>query len=158
MKFAAALVIASIASTSAFAPISTPQTSASDTMLEASRREWLSSAATAAVTLGGIPQIAFAESRPTYLTEPTDEFKANEAKAMEFKRQQLLIKKEFVTVLDRLVTEPNDEEALVKDLTELKMLVAKTGGLPLGIKKEEVFKMIRTKKAKGFWPTAVEYA
>lgn len=155
MKFTSALIIASIASASAFAPIST-QTSASNTMLEASRREWLSSAAT--VVALGIPQIASAAPRPTYLTEPTEEFKANEAKAMEFKRQQLLIKKDFVTVLDRLVTEPNDEEALVNDLTELKMLVAKTGGLPLGIKKEEFYKTIRSKKAKGFWPTAVEYA
>lgn len=155
MKLSTALVIASIASASAFAPIST-QTLTSNTMLEASRREWISSAAT--VVALGIPQISSAAPRPTYLVEPTEEFKANEAKAMEFKRQQLLIKKEFVTVLDRLVAEPNDEEALVNDLTELKFLVAKTGGLPLGIKKEELYKMIRTKKAKGFWPTAVEYA
>ena len=162
MKFTSALVVASLASTDAFSPISSSQTcSASittNTALEASsRREWLSSASTV-VALVGVPQLASAASRPTYLVEPTEDFKANEAKAMEFKRQQLLVKKEFVTVLDRLSTEPNNEEALVNDLAELKLLVAKTGGLPLGIKKEELFKIIRSKKAKGFWPTAVEYA
>ncbi|CAJ1958594.1 unnamed protein product [Cylindrotheca closterium] len=160
MKVTSALVIASLASASAFLPSPTQQqTSAStNTALDASsRREWLSSAASV-VALVGVPQLASAGSRPTYLVEPTDEFKANEAKAMEFKRAQLLVKKEFATVLDRLATEPNNEEALVNDLQELKLLVAKTGGLPLGIKKEDVFKVIRSKKAKGFWPTAVEYA
>jgi 5'-deoxynucleotidase YfbR-like HD superfamily hydrolase len=93
-----------------------------------------------------------------YLTEPTDEFKANEAKAMEFKRQQLQIKKEFSTVLEKLLAEPNDEGALVSDLKALKALIAKTGGLPLGIKKDELYKVIRSKKAKGFWPTNVEIA
>ena len=77
---------------------------------------------------------------------------------MEFKRQQLMVKKEFQTVLERLIVEPNDADALVKDLTDLKNLVARTGGLPLGIKKDEVFKIIRSKKAKGFWPTPVEIA
>ena len=125
--------------------------------LSASRRDIIQSAAVAVgVTL--LPQVAFAEPRPMYLTEPTDEFKANEARAMEFKRQQLAVKKEFNTVLDRLIVESNDADALVKDLTDLKMLVARTGGLPLGIKKDEVFKVIRSKKAKGFWPTPVEIA
>jgi hypothetical protein len=93
-----------------------------------------------------------------YLTEPTDEFKASEAKAMEFKRQQLAIKKEFATVLDKFLAEPNDGVALENDLKTLKALVAKTGGLPLGIKKDELYKIIRSKKAKGFWPTPVEIA
>ncbi|KAL3925744.1 MAG: hypothetical protein SGILL_000194 [Bacillariaceae sp.] len=93
-----------------------------------------------------------------YLTEPTDEFKANEAKSMEFKRQQLAIKKDFSAALDRFLAEPNDGDALENDLRALKALVAKTGGLPLGIKKDELFKVIRSKKAKGFWPTPVEIA
>ena len=104
------------------------------------------------------PKQAIAEARPMYLTEPTDEFKANEAKAMEFKRQQLLIKKEFTSVLDQLLSEPNNEDAMVKDLKQLKGLIAKTGGLPLGIKKDELYKIIRSKKAKGYWPTNVEIA
>ena len=101
---------------------------------------------------------ARAEPRPMYLTEPTDEFKANEAKAMEFKRQQLAIKKDFSAVLEKFLAEGNDSDALENDLKQLKALVAKTGGLPLGIKKDELFKVIRSKKAKGFWPTPVEIA
>jgi hypothetical protein len=109
------------------------------------------------ITTLNVPS-ASAEPRPMYLTEPTDEFKANEAKAMEFKRQQLVIKKEFTAALDRFLAEPNDGNALENDLKQLKALVAKTGGLPLGIKKDELFKIIRSKKAKGFWPTPVEIA
>lgn len=175
MKFTVsfAIVVAVTASvvgeTLAFVPASTPARTSNNnnvkskttTMtLSATRRESMETAA--ALLLGGMvfgPTVkASAEPRPVYLTEPTDEFKQNEAKAMEFKRQQLLIKKEFVAVLDRLVAEPNDEELLVKDLNELQLLIKKTQGLPLGIKKDELFKIIRTKKAKGFWPTSVEIA
>lgn len=121
-----------------------------------SRRNLLETAAAAAVVLG--PASAFAESRPMYLTEPTDEFKQNEARAAEFKRQQLLAKKDFLAALDKLTTESNDADALVKDIKDIQALVAKIGGLPLGIKKEELYKIIRSKKAKGFWPTPVEVA
>ncbi len=61
-------------------------------------------------------------------------------------------------VLARLTTESSTEDQLVTDLKELKGLVVQTGGLPLGIKKEDMYKIIRTKKAKGFWPTNVEIA
>jgi hypothetical protein len=108
--------------------------------------------------ISAAPYSANAEARPMYLTEPTDDFKANEAKAMEFKRQQLAIKKEFSTVLEKFLAEPDNGDALEDDLRTLKALVAKTGGLPLGIKKDELFKIIRSKKAKGFWPTPVEIA
>jgi hypothetical protein len=156
MKFTSFLLLASLSTTAAFAPASQECCSSSSTVLGASRRDILSAAAAAAIV--ALPQAASAEGRPMYLTEPTDEFKANEAKSMEFKRQQLLVKKEFSAALDRLLAEPNDADALVKDLLDIKYLIAKTGGLPLGIKKDEVFKMIRSKKAKGFWPTPVEVA
>lgn len=155
MKFTSVLLLASISTTAAFVPASS-QDCGSSTVLSASRREILSAAALAVAVL---PEVASAAAtRPTYLTEPTDEFKENEAKATAFKRQQLLIKKEFSAALDRFIVEPNDEDALIKDLLELKSLVARTGGLPLGIKKDELFKIIRSKKAKGFWPTPVEIA
>jgi hypothetical protein len=98
------------------------------------------------------------EPRPMYLTEPTDEFKANEAKSMEFKRQQLMIKKDFNAIVETFLAEGNDEAKLVSDLKAMQGLIARTGGLPLGIKKEELFKIIRSKKAKGYWPTPVEIA
>ena len=77
---------------------------------------------------------------------------------MEFRKKQLAQKAEFVKVLARLTGESSTEEQLVNDLSELKVLVTTTGGLPLGIKKEDMYKVIRSKKAKGFWPTNVEIA
>ncbi len=40
----------------------------------------------------------------------------------------------------------------------MQSLVITTEGMPLGVKKDEMVKIIRAKKAKGFWPTDVEYA
>ena len=77
---------------------------------------------------------------------------------MEFRKKQLAQKAEFVKLLARLTGESSTEEQLVNDLSELKGLVITTGGLPLGIKKEDMYKVIRSKKAKGFWPTNVEIA
>jgi hypothetical protein len=94
----------------------------------------------------------------TYLTEPTEEFKESERQRIEFRKKQLTLKADFVKVLARLTGESTTEEELVGDLKELKNLVIQTGGLPLGIKKEDMYKVIRSKKAKGFWPTDVEIA
>ncbi len=77
---------------------------------------------------------------------------------MEFRKKQLAAKGEFVKVLARLTGESSTEEQLITDLKELKQLVIQTEGLPLGIKKEDMYKVIRSKKAKGFWPTDVEIA
>merc|ERR1712127_21034 len=99
-----------------------------------------------------------ASALETYLTEPTEEFKESERQRMAFRKKQLELKGGFVRVLARLATESSTEEQLVTDLQELKALVKETGGLPLGIKKEEMYKVIRSKKAKGFWPTNVEIA
>lgn len=135
-------------------------TSISSSSLSASRRDVLGNAFASAAGMASliVTQEARAEPRPMYLAEPTDEFKANEAKAMEFKRAQLAIKKEFNEVIAKFLAEPNDEAAIVEDLKRLQNLVAKTGGLPLGIKKDELFKLIRSKKGKGYWPTNCEIA
>lgn len=58
--------------------------------------------------------------------------------------------------LARFTTESKTEDELIRDLTDLKGLVTQTGGLPQGIKKEEMYKVIRGVKARGFWPTNVE--
>lgn len=131
--------------------------------LSASRRDVFETAFASATGMASLfvalaPREAMAEPRPMYLSEPTDEFKANEARAMEFKRAQLAIKKEFKDAIEQFLAEPNDEDAIVKDLKTMQGLVAKTGGLPLGIKVDELFKTIRSKKAKGFWPTKCEIA
>lgn len=96
--------------------------------------------------------------RPTFLTDPTQEFKDNESKAADFKRAQLKAKLEFQAALDKLQTDPNDGEALAKDLDELRYLVKKNTGLPEGISKQDVVKQVRRRKAKKFWPTDVEIA
>jgi hypothetical protein len=94
----------------------------------------------------------------TYLTEPTEEFKESERQRMEFRKVQLGLKADFVGILARLTTESSTESELIKDLVDLRELVIRTGGLPLGIKKEDMYKVIRSKKAKGYWPTNVEIA
>jgi len=96
--------------------------------------------------------------RPTYLTEPTQEFKDNEEKAAAFKRGQLQQKREFLTALEKLESDPNEEGKLASDLDEMRMLVKKFGGLPLGVTKEELVKRVRRRKAKKYWPVNVEIA
>jgi len=91
-----------------------------------------------------------------YLTEPTDEFKESERQRMEFRRAQLEIKKKFTVVLDRFVNTSKTETELEDDLKELRQLIAETGGLPLGIKKDDIVKTVRSVKKLGFWPTNVE--
>lgn len=96
--------------------------------------------------------------RPTFLKDPTQEFKDNEEKAAAFRREQLKAKREFQTALDKLQTDPNDGGLLAKDLDELRYLVKKDMGLPEGISKDEVIKQVRRRKSKKFWPTEVEIA
>lgn len=157
MKLTSITLLASIASATAFVPNQQQPSTTATTSLLASRRDVFGAAAVA-FGMAILPLAASADARPTYLTEPSDDFKESEAKAMIFKRQQLAIKKEFVALLERLSGEGDDSDALTKDLNDLQNLIAKTGGLPLGIKKDEMVKIIRSKKAKGFWPTPVEIA
>jgi hypothetical protein len=96
--------------------------------------------------------------RPTFLTEPTAEFKENEAKAGIFKRKQLQVKQAFTTALDKIATDPNDENALALDLDELRRQVKNGGGLPEGIVKDDVVRQIRRRKSKKYWPVNVEIA
>ncbi|GAX09693.1 hypothetical protein FisN_19Lh160 [Fistulifera solaris] len=99
-----------------------------------------------------------APKRPTYLAEPTEEFRQNEKKASDFKREQLKVKGQFTALLQKLQDDPNDETTLANDLDELRRLVRKGGGLPLGITKDEVVKQVRRRKARKFWPVNVEIA
>jgi hypothetical protein len=98
--------------------------------------------------------------RPTFLVEPTDDFKANEAKATIFKRQQLQAKQAFAAVQEKITTDPNDEAALAEDLDEMRRQVKKAGGLPAGILKDDVIRSVRRRKSKKpkFWPVNCEIA
>jgi hypothetical protein len=161
MKFSSitillATTLSAATAAAAFAP-TTQQETTTNSALSASRRDIFGALAfgVAAVV---VPQTSFADARPMYLVEPTDEFKENEAKSMAFKREQLRLKKEFISALEQFTETPNDEEALAKDIKDLQMLVKKDGGLPMGIVKDDMVKIIRSKKSKGFWPTSVEVA
>eukprot|EP00554_Chaetoceros_debilis_P009075 CAMPEP_0194100358 /NCGR_PEP_ID=MMETSP0150-20130528/1240_1 /TAXON_ID=122233 /ORGANISM="Chaetoceros debilis, Strain MM31A-1" /LENGTH=188 /DNA_ID=CAMNT_0038786709 /DNA_START=78 /DNA_END=644 /DNA_ORIENTATION=+ len=125
---------------------------------ECSRRDSLAALFTTTLTLATAAPAFAREARPEYLTEPTDAFKESEKQRDEFRRKQLRLKKEFTTVLDRFTFESKTTDAFVEDLKDLKTLVQITEGLPLGIKKDDLVKIIRAKKAKGLWPTDVEYA
>jgi hypothetical protein len=96
--------------------------------------------------------------RPTFLVDPTQEFKDNEEKATIFKRQQLKMKKDFTAVQEKITTDPNDENTIALDLDEMRRLVKKGGGLPEGIKKDDVIRTVRRRKAKKFWPVNCEIA
>mmetsp|Transcript_4299 Transcript_4299/g.6375 ORF Transcript_4299/g.6375 Transcript_4299/m.6375 type:complete len:182 (-) Transcript_4299:73-618(-) len=157
MKLSLSIVAATcLASAGAFtAPILQSATRHSSSLEAVTRKDFV---AGALGTLIMTPLVASADSRPTYLTEPTDEFKANEEKAMEFKRKQLIIKKKFTDVIERFMTVSKSEKALVEDLNELQDLVIQTGGMPLGIKKEDIYKQFRKKKAAGYFTVKVEIA
>lgn len=132
--------------------------SVSKTALEATRRDHLVSLLGIGASSLLFPLGALAE-RPAYLTDPTDEFKANEAKAAEFNKQQRAIKAKFNSILERFTTQSKTVEAYIVDLNELTEFVYRNGGLPTGIKKDDLYKTIRTKKAAASsWPTDVEVA
>jgi hypothetical protein len=153
------ILLAALPAIEAFVPAATTHQThhAHSTALEAvsSRRSVLANIAAFAAP---IVAATSANAIETYLTEPTEEFKESERQRMEFRKKQLELKGEFVKVLARLTTVSSTEQELIADLQELKSLVIMTGGLPLGIKKDEMYKVIRSKKAKGFWPTDVEIA
>mmetsp|Transcript_11333 Transcript_11333/g.14929 ORF Transcript_11333/g.14929 Transcript_11333/m.14929 type:complete len:211 (+) Transcript_11333:168-800(+) len=155
------------------------------TKLEASRRDLLDTFALAAagsVLIGGAnaaqatPEVDYSKmldllgtsetteayqptqagKRPTYLSEPTEEFKRNEARASEFKREQLKFKREFATILAKMETDPNDESKLAGNMDEMRRFVKSFGGLPAGITKKDLITAIRRRKGKKFWPTNCE--
>jgi hypothetical protein len=156
MKFSTITLLATLSAAAAFAPTQQQQTTTTSA-LSASRRDVFGTLALGVAAVV-VPQAAFADARPMYLAEPTDEFKENEAKAMAFKREQLALKKEFMAALEGFTAKPNDEEALAGGIKDLQMLVKKDRGMPAGIVKDDMVKIIRAKKAKGFWPTSVEVA
>lgn len=160
MKFSLTLALLGTTASAASAFVVVPNAQQhTSTSLSASRRDVMFQASVAAAaTLFGASSPAFAEARPTYLTEPTDEFKASEEKRMEFKRAQLQLKVKLQAALDKLSTEENDEAKLVDDVEAIRDLIIEIGGMPLGIKKDDLVKQVRAKKAKGFWPTKAEYS
>lgn len=149
------LFVIAVAPAAAFTPSRTTHITSSSTALhaESTRRTILAN-----TLLLPLLTINKASALETYLTEPTAEFKESERQRLEFRKKQLMIKSEFVKVLSHLTTEASTADELESDLKTLRELVITTGGLPLGIKKEDMYKVIRGRKAKGPWPTDVEIA
>lgn len=162
MKFLSlsALSIAIVAS-SAFNGYEVPTAKRSSTELNVSpigrRQAFLSTAAALTAGVSVVRPVSAKEPMQTYLTEPTEEFKESERERMVFRQAQLKIKKKFTDLLGKFTADKSEDD-LRTDLEDLKELVADSGGLPLGIKKDDIVKQIRAKKALGFWPTSVEYA
>ena len=77
---------------------------------------------------------------------------------MEFRKREIQRKKAFLDLLDKLDTDPNDQDLLARDLDGLRVSVRTYGGLPLGITKGDLVKRIRRRKAKRYWPVQVEIA
>merc|ERR1711957_15305 len=73
----------------------------------------------------------------------TEEFKASEAQRAEFRRQNIAIKAKFTVVLDKFETSKT-EAAITSDLT--------------GLKRDDIVKLVRRKKASMTWPTTCEIA
>jgi hypothetical protein len=176
-------ILFSLASASA-AFVVQPNNVPASTSLQSSRRDFATNGAAALLGIALAPKVASADvdyskiqdllgpggdyatyspqpaegKRPTWLTEPTEEFKENESKAAEFKRKNLLVKQKFAGILDTVTTAPNNETVLAEALDEMRRMVKANKGLPIGITKEEVVKTCRRRKAKKYWPTTVEIA
>jgi len=124
-----------------------------------SRRSFVHSA-----TLLLLPTTALAREgySSAYLSEPTEEFKESERQRAEYKKKEVEIKKYFTSVIQILVDPATKTDADVKKcLTDLRDLTSKFAGLPDGVKKDDLIKLIRRKKAdgsvkNGYWTTDVE--
>ncbi|GMI31821.1 hypothetical protein TrCOL_g7459 [Triparma columacea] len=133
------------------------------------RRAFLKSARSLTRVSAGITAITAAQILLTadgvnaeqleYLAEPTEEFKASEAERAKFRAQQSKIKKEFDTVLASFA-ESKKEADIIKDLNSLQNLAISTGGLPVGLKFDDIKKTVRRKKADfgKSWTTQEEIA
>lgn len=173
MKIFGAIILLNLGSGMAFTP-SLQQTFSNSSPLRASpkntfdneneattRREYITNLVTTTITIGTVAVPSSSKAReplPEYLTEPTEAFKESERQRDEFRRKQLVIKKEFNDLFAKLTFDSKTEDEIRGDLEDITALITKTGGLPIGIKKEDMVKIIRAKKAKGFWPTSAEYA
>lgn len=78
--------------------------------------------------------------------ETTAEFKDEEKKVAEFKAQQQKIRKSWDDIIVKLEASDNPvtTESCIRDLTAV--LVKYNAGIPSGVKKLELVKMIRSKK------------
>lgn len=85
---------------------------------------------------------------PQYLTEPTEEFKDEEARVAAFQAEQQRIRKEWDRIVDRLATS-DDPKVTAQLLRDLKSFLVNIQDMPVGVKKRDLVKLCRGKKFNG---------
>jgi len=99
------------------------------------------------------------EAPQAYLSEPTEEFKKEEAERAAFRKRQVEYKKKWDGAFAEFQAAPNDA-ALAATLSSLAKLVQVNGGLPYGLRLTDMITLCRRVKAKaiqaGGWDTPVE--
>jgi len=167
MKIVGPIILLNLGSSAAFTPslqsklsTLTPLQGSAKNDEATTRREIITTLVTTSIAFStaAFPSSSEAREAPVeYLSEPTEAFKESERQRDEFRRKQLVIKKNFNDKFAHLTFDANTEDEINSDLEDIKKLITTTGGLPIGIKKDDMVKIIRAKKAKGNWPTRVEY-
>ncbi|CAM9110832.1 unnamed protein product [Discosporangium mesarthrocarpum] len=114
------------------------------------------------VSLGlPVEQAGAVKYQQEYLTEPTAEFKAIEASQAEFAKAQRLYKADFNKKLDGFLEATTDDGA-IESLKAMTNFVRARGGLPEGVKINDLLKTCRRKKGEmkesGKWGTPVQIA
>ena len=99
------------------------------------------------------------EEQRAYLTEPTEEFKKEEAEVAAFRKRQAEYRKKWDGVFASFQEAP-DDPALAGALSSLAKLVQINGGLPYGLRLTDMITLCRRVKSKaidrGGWDTPVE--
>lgn len=106
-----------------------------------------------------MPKIVRAESKQ-YLTEPTEEFKDEEARVAAFNATQKKIRAQWDVLVQELA-ESDDPAKTAKLFRDMKAFLVNLQDIPTGVKKRELVKLCRGKKFNGRkiksnWTTEVE--
>eukprot|EP01031_Cornospumella_fuschlensis_P042395 gene42395-51781_t len=98
-----------------------------------------------------------------YLTDPTEEFKEQEARSKAFDAAKNKVRQQWDAIMSRFEGTENPEE-LAKALRDMKKFISDTNDIPVGVSKRSLVKNCRSKKfispksrkTKPFWTTQVE--
>eukprot|EP01031_Cornospumella_fuschlensis_P039061 gene39061-47522_t len=98
-----------------------------------------------------------------YLTDPTEEFKEQEARSKAFDAAKSKVRQQWDSIMSRFEGTENPEE-LAKALRDMKKFISDTNDIPVGVSKRSLVKTCRSKKfispksrkTKTFWTTQVE--
>jgi hypothetical protein len=80
-----------------------------------------------------------------YLTDPTDDFKAEQIKTAEYNAKQKKIRKDWDILINQF-QESKDPAKTADTLKQMRLFLVSNGSIPTGVKKLDVVKMCRKKK------------